>query len=566
MRARRLGRASALAGLLLGLSADPGHAQPADVRIVTLRAVAEEMYRARPGWEADLRRTVKTVSDIYEQNFQIRLVIRDIVPWTVGPGVPLQTILRRLRTEVPIGPADVLVGFAAERCERLEYGVATVFGRVAMVQTGCLDTAVLSNTTAEAVLSHEMGHLFGAFHPAPSHDVSVMRGGPADRFDRQSLRVIRLMRNFDFTRGVRSVDATARQAWSAIYAEGHPRDEPNPLAGAIGNEGARLAAIGREQEGEALLREALAVDPNAARVHTMLGLLYQRQNRLPDAARELEAAKRLSFRETEARTALGFVLLQLGRDDEALTELRDVLRVDRRLARPHLGVGMIMARRDRMPEAIGAFRSAIALEPKDGPAYLQLAEPSTGRTSPRRRGPPRSRPTISARPCPPTSGNGSRRRFRRRRRCRPRAARRPARSSTWTIRTRPRATTSPRSASASGRTWPTRASPASDASRVSCRSSSRSPGAGGSSAWRCAARRAPRSSTVTRWTGSDSPSRSRRCLRRCRSRRSRSAAPSRTASSTSRPRCRPLASDGLDAALAATAPGSPRRGAVRYGG
>ncbi len=360
--------------LLLGVvGAAPAHAQPVEVRVVTLRAVAEEMYRARPGWETELRRTVKAVSDVYEQNFQIRFVIRDIVPWTVGPSVPLRTILRRLRREVPIGSADVLVGFAAERCERLEYGVASLFGRVAMVQTACLDTAVLSNTTAEAVLSHEMGHLFGAFHPAPSHDVSVMRGGPADRFDSQSLRVIRLMRTFDFTRGVQSVDAAARQAWSAIYAEGHPRDEPNPLAGAIGNEGARLASIGREQEGEALLREALTLDPSAPRVHTMLGLLYQRQSRLPEAARELDAAKRLSFRETEARTELGFVFLQLGRDDEALTELRDVLRVDRRLARAHLGIGMIMERRDRMPEAIGAFRSAITLEPKDGQAYLQLA-------------------------------------------------------------------------------------------------------------------------------------------------------------------------------------------------
>ncbi len=357
----------------VGLCPEPAAAQPADVRVLTLRVVAEEMYRARPGWEAELRRTVRTVSDIYERSFQIRFQIQDVVPWTIGPGVPLATILHRLHREVPIGSADALVGFAAERCEGLHYGVTQLFGRVAMVQTACLDTAILSNTTAEAVLSHEMAHLFGAFHPGPSGAGSVMRYGPADRFDGQNLRIIRLMRARDFAAGVQGVDAAQRRAWTAIYAEGHASDEPNPLAGAIANAGEALVVTGKEREGEGLLQEAAALDPKSARTHTMLGFLYSGQGRLPDAMRELQTAKGLSFRETEARTELGFVLLKLGREEEALVELRDVLRVDRRAPRPYVGVGMILARRNRVPEAIGAFRGAISVDPKYGPAQLELA-------------------------------------------------------------------------------------------------------------------------------------------------------------------------------------------------
>jgi TonB family protein len=385
-RARRLGLVTAVAVLLGGPGAPPAHAQPAqaqpappqpaEIRIVTLRVVPEEMYRAQINWEATLRRTVKTVSDIYEKNFQIRLVIRDVVPWTVGPSVSIRTMLGRLPQEVPIGPADLLVAFAAERCEKLEYGVARTFGRIALVQTGCLDTAVLSNTTAEAVLTHEMGHLFGAFHPALGDVDSVMRagGGTTDRFDGQAMRAIRLMRTYDFARGVLGMDPETRRAWSAIYAEGHARDESNPLAGALGGAAMELARSGRDEEGEALLREAMAMDPTAARLRTMLGFLFLQRGRLQDAARELDAAKRLNFREVEARTELGFVLLQLGREDEALVELRDVLRIERRASRAYLGIGTILARRDRMPEAIGAFNNAIQIDPKNGPAYLRLAE------------------------------------------------------------------------------------------------------------------------------------------------------------------------------------------------
>jgi Flp pilus assembly protein TadD len=107
-----------------------------------------------------------------------------------------------------------------------------------------------------------------------------MRYGPADRFDGQNLRIIRLMRARDFAAGVQGVDAVQRPAWMAIYAEGHASDEPNPLAGAIANVGEALVVAGKERDGEGLLQEAAALDPKGARMHTMLGFLYSGQGRL----------------------------------------------------------------------------------------------------------------------------------------------------------------------------------------------------------------------------------------------------------------------------------------------
>lgn len=363
-----------LATTLAGGAAHAQSAQPVDVvRVVTLRAVAEEMYRARPGWEADLRRTVQTVSDIYEKAFRIRFVVREVVPWTLGPAVPTRTIFRRLSTEVPVGTADVIVGFTAERCEKLLYGLGQMFGRVALVQTGCLETAVLGFLTPESILSHEMAHVFGMFHIVAGGAKSVMVAGAADDFDGQTRRVITLMRNYDFAQGVLGIDAETRRAWNAIYAEGHARVEPNPLAGAIAGAGYRLVRSGRGDEGEALLQEALALDPGGARIHSLLGYVYLGRGRLEDAVRELKIAKGLDFREVDARTELGFALMRLNRDDEALVELRDVLRIQSRSPRAYVGVGTILAKRGRIAEALTAFDSALRVDPANGPAYLQKA-------------------------------------------------------------------------------------------------------------------------------------------------------------------------------------------------
>lgn len=342
----------------------PVPAQPADLRTITVRAAPDDTYRAQANWEANLRSTMATVSAIYEKNFQIRFVILDIAPWNAAGAVGRDGLTNTLMTDVPPGRADVVVGFS-NRCVREAYGWTQVFSRFAIVTTGCYETTIVKDLAPpDVVLSHELAHLFGAFHPARMGD-SVMLGGPADRFDEQTMRVIRLTRNFDFSRGVMGVDDETRRAWSAIYAEGHARDEANPLAKAIANEAWTMLRSGKIREGEGAFNDAMRLDPSFARPHTALGLLHSSRGQLEDAVRELRMAKSLDFREVGARTELGFVLLRLGKNEEALWEFREVLRVDPRLPRPYFGLGTAFWRLDKVDEAISAYGDAIRLEPTD---------------------------------------------------------------------------------------------------------------------------------------------------------------------------------------------------------
>jgi Tfp pilus assembly protein PilF len=307
------------------------------------------------------------VSAIYERNFQIRFVILDIVPWTTGGLTAERSLLTKLATDVPIGQADVVVAFV-NQCERFIYGRARLFGRFITVTTGCYEiTTVKEFAPPEVVLSHELAHLFGVFHPA-RNTVSVMLLGPADKFDDQAIRVMRLMRTVDFSRGVAGIDRETRRAWSAIYAEGHARDEPNPLAAAIFYDGLTMLRAGRMSEGETAFQEAVKLDPSFADPHAGLGFLYVARGQLEEAARELRAAKELDFRLVPAREELGFVLFLLGKNEEALWEFREVLRVDPRLVRASSGLGMTLVRLGRVDEAISAYDEALRLTPSNAHA------------------------------------------------------------------------------------------------------------------------------------------------------------------------------------------------------
>jgi tetratricopeptide (TPR) repeat protein len=304
---------------------------------------------------------VATVSAIYEKNFQIRFVILDVAPWNAAGAVGRDGLINTLMADVPAGRADVVVGFS-NRCVREAYGWTQVFSRFAIVTSGCYETTIVKDLAPpDVVLSHELAHLFGAFHPARMGD-SVMLGGPA--IDSTSRRCASCLTAFDFSRGVMG-RTTRLSVPGPICAEGHARDEANPLAKAIANEAWAMLRSGKVREGVGALNEAIQLDPSFAWPHTVLGFLHSGRGQLEDAVRELRTAKSLDFREVGARTELGFVLLRLGKNEEALGEFREVLRVDPRLPRAYFGLGQAFWRLDKVEEAIGAYDDAIRLDPKD---------------------------------------------------------------------------------------------------------------------------------------------------------------------------------------------------------
>ena len=172
--------------------------------------------------------------------------------------------------------------------------------------------------------------------------------------------------------------------------------------------GVSLAALGKADEGEAALRRAIELNPDAPSFHANLGEVLRRSGRIDEAAEALETAIRLNPRHAQALNNLGIIQYERRRFAEAahcyrqalaldprraevLNNLGNALRMtgdtdgaeqayrealDRRPAYPeaHNNLGTLLHQHGKVDEAERALRTAIEQNPSYVEAYNNLAE------------------------------------------------------------------------------------------------------------------------------------------------------------------------------------------------
>lgn len=394
--------------LIMLLSFSPLQAgEPLKLRSITVRVVADNSFRAAPNWERSIHESVNAVSDIYEKNFQIRFSIVDIIPWyCCDESLPSKYLLPLLSKKVDRGNAELLIGYSHKKCDSHYAGWAHAFGGEAVILTGCIDK-VYVNASIEKILSHEIAHLFGAFHI--DHRIpSVMTGGPIIEFDSQTARVIRLMRMMDFSKGITGVSHDQRRTWSSIYAEGHinVENEGNLLASAIARHASDLKQQGRIKDAIAAFREAIQLDPNLSAAYSGLGSALVKSGKPDEAKSEFQKAIRLDQKSGHAHAGLGGLMAEQRAWNEAFSEFRyaiqmepyepvirynygialqkrnmpeqatfqfrEAIRLDQDFAEAYADLGVALGMQGKLSDAVLEFKKAIQLNPKAGTAYGNL--------------------------------------------------------------------------------------------------------------------------------------------------------------------------------------------------
>ncbi|HEY8682883.1 MAG TPA: type IV pilus biogenesis/stability protein PilW, partial [Rhodanobacter sp.] len=139
--------------------------------------------------------------------------------------------------------------------------------------------------------------------------------------------------------------------------------------------GQRYMANGDLQSALEKLNMALKYDPGYAPAHTVIAVLYERINKLPEAEMNYRQAVALEPTKGEVNNNLGQFLCRTGKSAEAMTYFKKAV-ADPFYKTPDMALtneGVCQLQSNDFAGAETSFRDAIARNPNNADALLQLA-------------------------------------------------------------------------------------------------------------------------------------------------------------------------------------------------
>ena len=112
-----------------------------------------------------------------------------------------------------------------------------------------------------------------------------------------------------------------------------------------------------------LSERMLAVSPDAAPVHNILGLAFQAQGSLDKAIDHFQQALQLNPNDIKACNNLGYALLMQQKFENAAEYFRYALRLDPNYAEAHSNLGSALVSQGKLDQAVDHFRRASQLNP-----------------------------------------------------------------------------------------------------------------------------------------------------------------------------------------------------------
>jgi tetratricopeptide (TPR) repeat protein len=380
-----------------------GVASPsADIRVVRVKAVADEAFRTESGWEKQVREDLASASETLRELAGISLDLVAVEPWTTHQGASMPLLLEELRTGVEKDDAEVVIGFTGHRPPAAvtflpgnpkRYPVPFTAG----IALPLGDRAVVRRTNWDELtrrtLVHEVAHLFGGLHVREESILETATDRLSFRLDPFNRRVLDLTRDRDFGRGIREIPEDDLAALVELYHQAPLRGDSDPdtiiriayvftLAGEV-EDALQLVREALEiapEQSRSVLRHALIPELEAwaetreatVRSRYLLARAYALAERWRAASALLERGCGTPPGDAPSCALLGTVQLELGQGDEAERNLLAALRRNDSLAEAHQALGRVYAAARRHEEAIEAFGRALELAPEDVGLHLEM--------------------------------------------------------------------------------------------------------------------------------------------------------------------------------------------------
>ncbi len=367
-------------------------ASPA-VRVIRVKAVADEAFREKTDWEAEIREHLAWSDERLREIAGIGLDLVAVGPWRTHQSSAMTLLLDELRTGVEKDGAEVVIGFTGHPPPvamtflpggPVRYpvpfatGIALPLGDRAVVRRTGL------NELTRHTLIHEIAHLFGGLHVRDESILETDTDRMSFRLDPFNRRVLDLTRDRSFDLGVREIPRGELVALVDLYRRAPLSGENDPdtairvayllmLADEVDDalEELRTAVEIAPEQSRDVLQHAIIpeleawVGEHAPTVLTryVLAKAYSLAERWPDAAEMLEPGCREPAEDPRSCALLGAAYLESGELDLAERALRTALRRNDSLTEAHTTLARVYAAGGRYDEALELFGRAQELAP-----------------------------------------------------------------------------------------------------------------------------------------------------------------------------------------------------------
>lgn len=345
------------------------------VRKVRVEVVVSPGFRAQPNWKSEFQQRLTYASRIFESEFKIQLVL---VRYKVWPGVnekdEPRVLLEDLISKFPPGDVDIVIGLTT--VQGVAGGVVRdpdTIGQ-ARILSGYLVLRYPMNhlyrIQEQTVLTHELGHLFGAVHTKDPSSIMfpIIRKQLPARFDPENHDIITGTRSIDFRHGVEALPKVSVQRLLGSYLKLAMKDQPFDFYYMVG---VLYLNLKQYEDTLKMWKRAAAILPGYPNIHYDLGMIYYQVGDQQNAVKELShAVQGLRFPsqkadQLNALAALGGVFMAQNNFSAAQNAYSRALALnpkDKNLKRQLAGVQLKMG---RISEAIRNFESLLYQDPEN---------------------------------------------------------------------------------------------------------------------------------------------------------------------------------------------------------
>lgn len=260
-------------------------------RNIKVKVVADQKFASQPLWQAKAEQFVTAADPILFRLLRVHVKIIGYVEWNRPENADVNDLIFSMADQVDRGDADILIGFTlvsapAASQESYQLGVTLAY-RGMMIKA--YQNAFEKNRLVPYVITHEMGHIFGAVHTSEYSLMYPLLNDTNNLFiDSLNSKIIDLTRDVDFTQGYSSLGYARLLKLARLYEQAIEEDKKDITAPT--ELGAIYLALKDYDRAIAAYQMIIDVEPTWTYSWIQMAYCYCQEKRFEEATAVLEKA------------------------------------------------------------------------------------------------------------------------------------------------------------------------------------------------------------------------------------------------------------------------------------